>query len=344
MDAGSGNRLKIIPHSDRAHAQVPKKFIGLSYDSNTLSDVNFFSASNEGLVDLFRKMTPNGVLRLGGGSLDVEWWAGSSSSDVPSLPPTFAIPPHPTGYAFRPFSVEITPESIEALKGFLNATGWTCIYGLNLATGTPARAAEEADFVAKTLGSLLEFFQIGNEPDLYNRFCRNPATWSADRYFDEWLPMANAVRARVPHARFALPDLGYDSTWFTPVVNRLLEVPAAKRADVVGISHHYYALSLKNPNTTASKLLQPEPVFDHLWWKIGASCQRANLLVTGRVTEVKVSAKQCKLMVVDARPRAFMRPCLLVGGIIASSLWRISRRKLPVVCLIILKMWRMAIG
>jgi hypothetical protein len=264
MDAGSGNRLKIIPHSDRAHAQVPKKFIGLSYDSNTLSDVNFFSASNEGLVDLFRKMTPNGVLRLGGGSLDVEWWAGSSSSDVPSLPPTFAIPPHPTGYAFRPFSVEITPESIEALKGFLNATGWTCIYGLNLATGTPARAAEEADFVAKTLGSLLEFFQIGNEPDLYNRFCRNPATWSADRYFDEWLPMANAVRARVPHARFALPDLGYVSTWFTPLVNRFLALPTAMRPNVIGLSYHYYALNLKYPTATMSKLLKPDPVFDHI--------------------------------------------------------------------------------
>jgi hypothetical protein len=191
-------------------------------------------------------------------------FGGGSSSDVPSLPPTFAIPPHPTGYAFRPFSVEITPESIEALKGFLNATGWTCIYGLNLATGTPARAAEEADFVAKTLGSLLEFFQIGNEPDLYNRGCRNPATWSADRYFDEWLPMANAVRARVPHARFALPDLGYVSTWFTPLVNRLLALPAAKRPDVVGLAHHYYALNPYKPTATISKLLHPDPALDDI--------------------------------------------------------------------------------
>jgi len=59
MDAGSGNRLKIIPHSDRAHAQVPKNFVGLSYDNVTLTDVNFFAASNGGLVDLFRKLTPN---------------------------------------------------------------------------------------------------------------------------------------------------------------------------------------------------------------------------------------------------------------------------------------------
>ena len=38
----------------------------------------------------------------------------------------------------------ITPEAIDQLAGFLDAAGWSLIYGLNLGTGTPQRAAEEA--------------------------------------------------------------------------------------------------------------------------------------------------------------------------------------------------------
>ena len=58
----------------------------------------------------------------------------------------------------------IEPVAIDRLAGFLDATEWQVIYGLNLGTGTPARDAEEASYVAKTLGSRLLFFQIGNEP------------------------------------------------------------------------------------------------------------------------------------------------------------------------------------
>jgi hypothetical protein len=261
-DADIGKRLRLVPHPDRAHAPSPKNFTGLSYDIGTLSDSNFFTASNKGLVDLFRKLTPNGILRLGGDSSG--WWKGNSSSDVPSLPSTYVIPPHPEGYPFRPFTIEITPECIERLQSFLNATGWTCIYGLNLATGSPARAAEEASFVAKTLGSNLDFFQIGNEPDLLERFCRNPATWSADRYFNEWLVLATAVRAVVPHARFALPDLAWDTSWFAPVVNRLAALPDSKRPDVVGLSHHYYDLDPKTPRATINGLMKADPRLDRL--------------------------------------------------------------------------------
>jgi hypothetical protein len=65
----------------------------------------------------------------------------------------------------------VTPEPVKNLAEFLQATGWNCIYGIGMGTNTPARAAEEAVFVAETLGDRLQYFQIGNEPD---RFSRRP--------------------------------------------------------------------------------------------------------------------------------------------------------------------------
>jgi hypothetical protein len=61
----------------------------------------------------------------------------------------------------------IEPAAIDHLAGFLKATGWNAIFGLKLGTGTPERAAEESAYVARTLGSRLLYFQIGNEPEYY---------------------------------------------------------------------------------------------------------------------------------------------------------------------------------
>ena len=96
----------------------------------------------------------------------------------------------------------VTAEAVRNLAGFLKATGWTCLYGIGMGTNTPERAAEEAEFAAKTLGASLQYFQIGNEVDLFDRHLRDPKTWSAKTYLDEWLALARAVTARVPDAKF----------------------------------------------------------------------------------------------------------------------------------------------
>jgi hypothetical protein len=72
----------------------------------------------------------------------------------------------------------VSPEAVRNLAGFLKATGWTCLYGIGMGTNTPERAAEEAVFVAKTLDGSLQYFQIGNEVDLFGRHLRDPRTWS----------------------------------------------------------------------------------------------------------------------------------------------------------------------
>src|SRR5580698_1174009 len=61
-------------HPDAPGPTIPQNFIGLSYETQQLSDPAFFSPNNEGLVAQFRELSPNGVLRIGGNTSDVGWW------------------------------------------------------------------------------------------------------------------------------------------------------------------------------------------------------------------------------------------------------------------------------
>jgi hypothetical protein len=56
--------------------------------------------------------------------------------------------------------------------------------------------------VAETLGDRPQYFQIGNEADLFDRHLRDPKTWSAKAYLEEWLALARAITARVPATKF----------------------------------------------------------------------------------------------------------------------------------------------
>src|SRR3954451_16327988 len=127
---------------------MPQDFLGLSYESAQLADPAFFSASNATLVRACRDLCPRGVLRLGGHLSDVTRWAGSAAN---SIAPDEAA----TVQSFHEWRLvnekaastrpaTIGPDGIAALGSFLRATNWKLLYGLNLGTGTPARAAEEA--------------------------------------------------------------------------------------------------------------------------------------------------------------------------------------------------------
>jgi hypothetical protein len=190
-------------HPDHPGAHVPENFIGLSYETNQLTDPTFFSPENTGLIAQFLALAPHGVLRIGGNTSDIGWWKPTPDSKPPEIHVRNTGSGEPTSALAYP----ITPEAIHNLRAFLDHTGWTCIYGINLGTNTPARAADEAVVVHETLGPKLEYFQLGNEPDLFKTHLRDPKTWSVNLYLDEWLAEADAIRARVPSARFGLPDV-----------------------------------------------------------------------------------------------------------------------------------------
>jgi hypothetical protein len=252
---------------------VPSNFIGLSYEIQQLSEPTFFSAANTGLIRELRALAPHGVLRLGGNTSDIGFWT-PTPGPRPPLPANVVLNEKTDfGQKSLELAYQVTPLAVTNLKAFLDATGWTCLYGINLGTNTPERAAAEAAFVAKTLGDKLEYFQIGNEPDMLEIRFRDPKTWSADKYYDDWLKLANAIRARVPSASFGLPDTADRPDWYATVVTRLLATP--NPPPVACLSHHYYfGGPPANPNVNIPKLLQPDPRVDHLAADITAATAR----------------------------------------------------------------------
>ncbi len=251
---------KLVLHPDRPGPTIPANFVGLSYEIEQLADPSYFSVENTGLIKQFRALSPRGVLRLGGNTSDVGWWKPTPASTQPPLPANVVASVEPHTRPFQELAYSVTPEAVHNLRAFLDATGWTCLFGINLGTNTPERGAEEAVAVAQILGGKLEYFQLGNEPDLFDRRFRDKKTWNADRYFDEWLLMAQAIRSRVPDARFGLPDTAGDATWTDVITRRLLALPLGTAPHVAAISHHYYfGGPPSNPQVNIPRLLRPDP-------------------------------------------------------------------------------------
>lgn len=252
--AGAPATLTI--HADQSGPAVPTNYIGLSYEIEQLSDPSFFSPASTGLIEQFRALSPNGVLRLGGNTSDVGWWKPTPTS----TPPPMNVRNTGVGEPNASLAYAITPEAITNLRAFLDATGWTCLFGINLGTNTPDRAADQAAFVAKTLGAKLQYFQLGNEPDLFRTHLRDPKTWNANTYFDEWSAMAHAILAKVPDAKFGLPDTAGNPDWYATVVDRLLAMPAGTAPPIASLTHHYYfGGPPSNPKVNIERLLQADP-------------------------------------------------------------------------------------
>src|ERR1700740_621110 len=230
----SNVRVALAIPSDATGPHMPIDFVGLSYGVQQLGDPTFFSAQNSGLIRAFKALSSAGVLRLGGNSSEFAYWKPAPDSPEPEHPQVREAEGEPKAHYYA-----VTAEAVKHLAEFLHATGWTCLYGIGMGTNTSARAAEEAAFVAETLGDRLQYFQIGNEPDLFDRHLRDPKTWSAKTYLEEWLTLARAIAGRVPTAKFGMPDVSRRTvSWLTEIADQWPSVQAAPH--VTTLSHHYY--------------------------------------------------------------------------------------------------------
>ncbi|HEY1804755.1 MAG TPA: hypothetical protein VGG45_09760 [Terracidiphilus sp.] len=265
--------------SEATGPHVPADFVGLSYEVRELTNPDFFSAKNTGLIRAFKRISSHGVLRLGGNTSEFGWWKPTPNSLEPEHPRTREVVGEPKASYYA-----VTAEAVRNLAAFLEATGWTCLYGINMGTNTPARAAVEADFVAKTLGSRLQYFQIGNEADLFGRHLRDAQTWSAQTYLAEWLTLARAISARVPHAHFGMPDIASNMSWLTQIADawRSVENPP----HVTRLTHHYYfGGPPTNPDVNIPNLLKPATMVKVQGMADTASSAAAKMGVRVRMTE-----------------------------------------------------------
>jgi hypothetical protein len=212
-----------------ASGLIPSRFMGLSYEKLALT-YPYFHLSNRNLIALFRRLG-DGVLRIGGGSVDRIQWAENGHGN----------------------HTQITPFNVRALAGFLQATGWLCLYGVNLATSTPALAAQEVAYVTAALGASLLGIELGNEPDEYgiegSFFAGN---WTFQDFLARWNLFRSVILQAAPNVSITGPATGGG--------NHILDwtLPFGQSAAPSLLTQHYYRASGGSPASTASFLISPD--------------------------------------------------------------------------------------
>ena len=247
--ARSADTLRLTLRPDRPGNTIPEDFTGLSYETAQLHNPNFFSAANTQLAGFFRRLGASGVLRIGGNTSAYGVWTPKPSGGKPGADE--AVGPD-IGKQAAPRRT-VTPLALRNLRGFVDATGWKLIYGLNMGSESPETVADEAAYVMKTMGSKLIAFQLCNEPNLFNSNGLRAADYDYKQFAVEWKRFFEAVRKRIPNAPFAGPDTTYNNEWLAPFARRF-------KNDVLFLSQHYYAEGPPtDPSATIERLLSPNP-------------------------------------------------------------------------------------
>jgi hypothetical protein len=234
-----------IAYDDPGRA-IAADFIGLSYESGLIAAPDYFTPQNRSLLGLIRALGAHGVIRIGGNTSERTVWEPGAGAAKQT-----------TG------RYVITPAAVDRLAATIRQLGWRVIYGLNLADNVPERAADEAAYVARTLGSKLFAFQIGNEPDGFGRWSGvRPASYGVQNFVAEWRTFHAAIHTRVPDARFAGPDVAAETDWIPAFAD-------TRPKNLVLLTRHYYTAGpATDPRVTLPKLLgsagQIEPVLRKL--------------------------------------------------------------------------------
>ena len=249
QDSGMADAVNISLNPEKKGQRIAEDFTGLSYESTQLSDPSFFSGGNTALIGMVRRLGRKGVLRIGGNTSEYCFWAPNATpAELAASSNQEPMGPDP---GHKPAANKnITPLAIRNLRDFIDATGWTLIYGLNMGKGSAADAAAEAAFVMQTIGKeKLVVFQLCNEPDLFKTNGIRPATYNAQQFNDEWAHFYDVIRAKVPDASFAGPDTAYGQEWLVPFASRF-------KKEVKFLSSHYYAEGPPtDPSMTIERLL-----------------------------------------------------------------------------------------
>ena len=230
---------------------IDPAFMGFSYEKHSLSEP-LFTGSNTDLIGLFKRLGPS-VLRLGGNSVEKSVWKANKSGQT---------------------SGQIAPSDIDALAAFVKATGWRCLYGVNLegaATGatTPALAAAEVAYAAKQLGSSLLGIEIGNECDLYRRHKADGDKWSFPQFLTVWEEFRKAILATTPDVAITGPaSAGNVEDWTIPFGEKVT------KKEITLLTQHYYRGNGQLPTSTAEFLISSDPRLVHELAELKAAAEK----------------------------------------------------------------------
>jgi hypothetical protein len=217
--------IRVNVDTRRRQGRIPDDFTGLGYEISSVATPGLLSEKNHVYVQLVRGLGTNGVIRVGG-----------ITSDSASFSPHGVASPAAK-------ATVVNSDSLRDLAGFLDATGWQLIWGLNLGSGDAQSAADEAVAVAAIVKDKLLAFEIGNEPDGFAGdvfSAHRPKTYGYDDFLKEYRAYKAAVRRKLPDATFAGPDASYRTDWVT-------RFAADEDSDLKLLTRHYYRAGANNP-------------------------------------------------------------------------------------------------
>jgi hypothetical protein len=235
--------LATVSVSANVAGSIGTGFAGLSYEKSSMA-IPRFAPGNADLIGLFTRLGPS-LLRIGGNSVDQTQWAPSGAGRT---------------------SGEVAPTDIDALAGFLQATGWNVLYGVNLATSTPAAAAAEVVYAVESLGSSLYAIEIGNEPDLYGEHYFS--TWSLADFEQLWAQFRSAILQAAPTVKLTGPAAASNiGTWTVPFGEHV------GSSEIILLTQHYYRGNGQSASSTVAELVSPDPnlIADLATLKAGAA-------------------------------------------------------------------------
>ena len=210
------------------------------------SQPNEFTKSLIGIIAKRTGSAPS--IRVGGTSGDRTTFVTDQTEPITS---------DPVPGSLIPGNVTIGPtfyESFETLAEF----GAQYIYMVNLASLDLQNALAEARHALNVIGSNLEAFEIGNEPDLYISQGVRPPSWTEADYVREWQSFAGSISQQVLGNNSHGIDSGviYQALGFSSVdagsgftIEQAFDdgIDANKNVKIVS-AHHY--MTTRSPATT----------------------------------------------------------------------------------------------
>lgn len=218
----------IVVEVSKPGLAIPADFLGISYEKNALVEPHF-QPSNTVLINLHRNLGP-GTLRLGGNKVELTRWQPDAPAALDKA----------TGLAV------IGRTTLDDLYGFLKATDWKCLHGINLAGNKLEASADEASYALKIGAASVLAFEVGNEPNLYTNHDLRQKGYDCPAYLPEAAAAIKVIRTRNPGIILAGPATARRTDhWFEDAV-------AGLKGQLQIATAHTYALSGGSTNRSSA--------------------------------------------------------------------------------------------
>jgi hypothetical protein len=252
VSARNGDQaVHVTVHTDQPLGVIAPDFMGLGYEISSVARPGLLNGANSVYVQLVRTLGARGVIRIGGNTSDYAHYSATAAA-VSSA-----------------YGTVVNDAMLRDLGGFLKATGWKLIWGLDLGKGSESEAVAEANAVLSIAGERLMAVEIGNEPDLFPNQKHRMSEYGYEDWLVEYRRSKTALRARFPRIPLAGPDVAGKTDWVT-------RFAADEGKDAVLLTHHYYREG-QNPSSTIEKLLGVDPKLQPQLDQLSAASRKCGL-------------------------------------------------------------------